>query len=618
MRRALIAIAAGLALADAAVVILALPPLLLELDTTVEGVAAVIGVYTAVLALALPVSAALHSRATGAAGAVLFAAASIGCASSNSLELLLVMRALQAIGASALLAAAFDALDGGGAGRRLWVGAAVVGTAAGPALGGALTELFDWRAIFVTQAPIALAAAPALASSPMATVREALPRPPRDVLAAAALALLSGALTAVVFLLVLLLISGWSVEPLAAAATVTMLPLAAVAGSFVHGAPAARALAGCLLVAGGIAGLAFLPEASVFWTLLPQLLAGFGLGMAFPALAGELLHERTRSQSAALLSLRHVGITLALAVLAPIVAAELDDQVQLARERGTALVLDAALPPSDKIDLAPRLFADLETDNPRAALKQAVAHERRRVMTGDRDLLSRLRRLDHQLGGGGALADRLERLEDQYGDTLDEAARGLDSLLGTDTTQGMLDDLRQGAGGDSSPQQLGAEIDKLGADLDDVVLAAVDAAFSPAFAVTGAMALLAGMLLLFRLGGDPRPARGPPPTALIGVAVVLALAVPAGYAIAESSLEPKPVQIGDPCQARERRSVGGVEGVVEEIALRGLDRAACRFGSSREELVLALFDDRSRRDYEREHGVDPRQLDEVLKGIVGF
>nr|MBA3263157.1 MFS transporter [Thermoleophilaceae bacterium] len=96
MRRALIAIAAGLALADASVVTLALPQLLLELDTTVEGVAAVIGVYTAVLALGLPLSAALHSRATGVAGALLFAAASIGCASSNSLELLLVMRALQA------------------------------------------------------------------------------------------------------------------------------------------------------------------------------------------------------------------------------------------------------------------------------------------------------------------------------------------------------------------------------------------------------------------------------------------------------------------------------------------------------------------------------------------
>jgi hypothetical protein len=102
------------------------------------------------------------------------------------------------------------------------------------------------------------------------------------------------------------------------------------------------------------------------------------------------------------------------------------------------------------------------------------------------------------------------------------------------------------------------------------------------------------------------------------VAVVLALLVPAGYAIAEASLEPEPVQIADPCKARERRSVGGIEGVVEGIALRGLDRAACNFGSSREELVLALFDDQSRSDYEREHGVDPRRLDAVLKGIVGL
>jgi MFS family permease len=119
VRRALIATAAGLALADAAVVTLALPQILLQLDTSVEGVAAVIGVYTAVLVVGLPLSAALHNRATGATGALLFAAASIGCASSNSLELLLVMRALQALGASALLAAAFDAIEGGGAGRRL-------------------------------------------------------------------------------------------------------------------------------------------------------------------------------------------------------------------------------------------------------------------------------------------------------------------------------------------------------------------------------------------------------------------------------------------------------------------------------------------------------------------
>src|SRR5918999_4221435 len=136
MKRVLIAAASGLSLASAAIVTLALPPILLELDTTVEGVAAVIAVYTAVLAIGLPLAAALHGRSTGAAGALLFAAASIGCASADSLELLLAMRALQALGGAALLATAFDALDGGASGRRLWLRAARGGPPGGATPGG--------------------------------------------------------------------------------------------------------------------------------------------------------------------------------------------------------------------------------------------------------------------------------------------------------------------------------------------------------------------------------------------------------------------------------------------------------------------------------------------------
>jgi MFS family permease len=624
VKRALIAVAAGLALADAAVVTLALPQVLLELDTSVEGVAAVIAVYTGVLALALPPSAALHGRATGAAGGLLFGAASIGCASAGSLELLLVMRALQAVGAAALLAAAFDALDGGGSGRRLWVGAAVGGTAAGPALGGALTEAFDWRAIFVAQAPIALAAVPALLATRIPTVREHLPRPPRDVLAAVALALLSGALTAVVFLLVLLLISGWSVEPLAAAAAVTVLPVAAVAGSFVPGPPATRAVAGCLMVAGGIACLALLPEASALWTIVPQLLAGVGMGMAFPALAGELLPERTRGQSAALLSLRHAGITVALLALAPLVAAELDQQVDLARERGTALVLDAALPPADKIELGPRLFAQIESEDPRDALARAFERERRRVAREDRDFLSRLERLEGRLREEGEddllgqleerlgvdpsdLLGGLERLEDRYGDDLAQGLRDLEEQLGTDAGSDLLADLRESLEGRSDPAEVRRELRTLQGDLDDVVLVAVDAAFSPAFALTGGMALLAALVLL------PRARR-----ALAAAALALVVVAAGGYAIADARLGSDAVEIADPCQERERRGVGGVEGLAEDVALKAIDRAACRFGSSREELVLAFFDDESRRAYEREHDVDPRELDEVLEAALGL
>src|SRR5262245_33028664 len=135
------------------------------MHTTVTGVAAIVGVYAFVLAVAILPAERLVRRfgpsAAGAVGLLVFAAASVGCAVADSLGVLLVFRGVQAAGAAAGLIAAFDILDAGASahGRRLWLGAALAGTAAGPALGGALTELLDWRAIFAVQAPICAAAA---------------------------------------------------------------------------------------------------------------------------------------------------------------------------------------------------------------------------------------------------------------------------------------------------------------------------------------------------------------------------------------------------------------------------------------------------------------------------
>ena len=152
-------------------------------------------------------------------------------------------------------------------GRRLWVAASVFGTAVGPALGGALTELFDWRAIFLAQAPIVLPGALAFLGAARGTGSlapaeggaEAEPGSRIPVRPAIALGLLSAALTAVVFLVVLLLVAGWSIEPLAAALAVSVLPAAAFAASRVGGDPETRAAAGCLLVGAGITCLALLP-----------------------------------------------------------------------------------------------------------------------------------------------------------------------------------------------------------------------------------------------------------------------------------------------------------------------------------------------------------------------
>ncbi|WP_272474519.1 MFS transporter [Baekduia alba] len=394
-RHALLAVAAGLALADASIVTLALPELLRELDTSVEGVAAVLGVYTVVLAAALiPVERlqrTIGAPRTGGGGLALFALASLAAGASDSLGVLLAARGVQAVGGAAALVAAFALLEPGGAagerGRRLWLGAAVLATAIGPALGGALTEAFSWRSIFYFQAPVAALAAVAALREPRRDTRP-LPVPAGGLRItfgpAAALALVSAALTAVLFLLVLLLVAGWDASPLAAAATVTVIPAGALIGSRIGGDARARAAAGCALVGAGVLALAFLPDAHLPWTFAPQAAAGLGMGLALPALGGELLPERDPQDASRLLVLRHVGIALALIVLAPIVSHDLTTSTDRAKERGVAVVLDAKLKPTDKLRLAPDLLAGVDDDQPRHGLRQALRKGESTIPADDR------------------------------------------------------------------------------------------------------------------------------------------------------------------------------------------------------------------------------------------
>ena len=163
-RHLLIAVAAGLALADASIVTLALPDILVDLHTTVDGVAAVIGVYTVVLVVTLIPAERVMRRIgparAGAAGLALFAVASLACAAAELARPSCWSRAPSRRSADpAALMAAFSLLVAKRDARQLWLYATVVASAVGPALGGALTQAFDWRAIFIFQAPIGAIAA---------------------------------------------------------------------------------------------------------------------------------------------------------------------------------------------------------------------------------------------------------------------------------------------------------------------------------------------------------------------------------------------------------------------------------------------------------------------------
>jgi len=542
-----LALAAGLALADGSIVTLALPGILRELDTTVEGVAAVIGVYTVVIAaVLLPLERVARTsslRVVGAAGFTLMAIASLACAAAGDLTGLLVARGLQALGGAAGLVVAFHLLRGDEAHRRrTWITTAVIGTAVGPALGGALTQAFSWQAIFVFQAPVAAAAAvAALTGSAHVAPQATTPPPPKRfaLRPALGLALTSAALSAVLFLLVLLLVAGWSLSPLGAAAAVTVIPLGALAGTRVQGDPHVRAAAGSLLIGGGVLAIGWLPTASVAWTLAPQLLAGFGMGLALPALAGGLLPERTTRDAARTLALRHAGIAAALALLAPVVAHQLDVSTERAREQGVALLLDAPLPLPDKITLAPALLAGVDTQDPRDGLRRAVDSQRRRYEGTER-----------------------------------------------------------------------AAYNRLGTRIDETLTQAVVDAFKPAFVITGGLALLAALIL------TPWPPAPKAVPALAGAALLAVLA-PAANAAADAALGPQRVAILDPCTAKRRPpSTGGISGVLQDRALNLLDATACRLGSSREELVLALADEDDAKRFQDEHGVNPRSVRDVLEGLL--
>jgi hypothetical protein len=547
-----VTVAAGLVLADASIVTLALPELLRALDTTVEGVAAVIAVYTGVLALTLLPAAQVvrqfGAARVGALGFAAFAVASAGCAVADTLTALLLARAIQASAGALGLVAAFELIRGGTqAGRRHWLGAAVLASAVGPALGGALTQAFDWRAIFVAQIPIAaIGALAALRDThePSTTpVVEDMHEPRRARFAdSLALALVSASLTAVLFGLVLLLIAGWAIEPLAAAATVTVLPLAALAGARVHGAPHMRALARCLLVGGGVLALAWLPNASVAWTFAPQALAGVGMGMALPAFAGELLPERTTREAAKLLTIRHVGIALVLIALAPLIAHRLDVVTERAQEQGVALVLDAKLPPQDKLTLAPALLGGVEAERPRAGLEQALADNGR-------------------------------------------------SYTGEERTT----------------------YDQMAQRADDVLVSAVGDAFRIAFVIAGGLALLGAVALAV---GAPKAGRTGSTAGLLALALVLAVGLPIAYAAIHATDEPQQVVIQDPCRDRDLPSTGGITGFLQDRALEGLDTAACRYGSSREELVLALADEQAAQRFKQRHGVDPTSIRSILGNLI--
>jgi MFS family permease len=300
-------------------------------------------------------------------GALVFAIASLACGAAPAFGVLLAARCVQAVGAALVVVGALDLITAATGDRnratRMWVTAGVVGAAVGPAAGGILTELLGWRSIFLAQVPLALLLLVVVRREEPLPRTEPAPRP--RIRPNLALLLLSGGLVAALFLLVLLLVTGWRMSPAAAGLVVSVLPVAAlVAGRVVPPSLGrwTRITTGIVLIGGGLGALALLPRAGWAWTLVPQLFIGIGVGAALAALTEEAMagggdHVLHGGWT---LAARHAGVVLGLLLLAPLLTSALDRNKQEAIRAGAARVLDSDIPPLDKLGVARDVLAEVD------------------------------------------------------------------------------------------------------------------------------------------------------------------------------------------------------------------------------------------------------------------
>ncbi len=385
--RVSVSVAVALAFADASIAVLALPQIVDRLHTSISHVIWVIGAYNVALIvgslLIIPFARRLTSRPALIVGLAIFGLASLGSGLANTLTVLIIMRCVQGLGGALLLCASLplfaDSARPGESPLASWAAAAAFGAAVGPAVGGLLTQVFDWRAIFLAQAPFAAVAAGAawhahiqttkqsaeladdatsLDLGPAAETRGRRLNPP---VANLGLLFLSAGLIGALFLVTVLLINAWGMTPLGAAAVVSAIPLATlITERMTRGlSPVPLAVCGAVALAAGLVGLALVTHRQLGWVVVSLALCGIGLGLAFPALTGDALRSSGKpvARAARTVAARDAGLLLGLVLLTPVFVHELQKAQKIALPPVAAAVYSAPIPTAMKDQIAVGLLA---------------------------------------------------------------------------------------------------------------------------------------------------------------------------------------------------------------------------------------------------------------------
>jgi MFS family permease len=524
-----VALAVALAAADSSVVVLALPAIYGTFDVSLVGVSWTITSYNVAIVVGALVVLGLEQRVRGhlfaGYGLAIFASCSLLCGLAPTFPVLIVGRSLQGIGAGLALAGALPVLAGirqnDAHAIKVWAAAGTLGAAFGPALGGVLTQLFSWRAIFLVQAPLAAVAFLAVLDRRARSMEIIHPSdsPRPRLLANLGLLLLYAALVGALFLAVILLVVVWGASPIAGAFVVSALPVGAVAvGRLRPYVPVRFAIAmGGVCLAGGLVALAFLPAAAPGWAAPALGACGLGLGLLGGVLGGAAVPPDRPGVRAATTSVaaRHAGFVLGLIVIAPVLAANVTAGTKNAMRATTAVVLDAPISLRNKVSVA----------------------------------------LD--------LRDRVEN-----------APRGQVPNV-------------------SEPfDRLGAKTDAgLRTSRDGVVAAIRDTitrTFRLSFLIAALFGAAAALVALF-LPSFGRGVRSPDLVALgAGVMALVCLLVVLEFRAGARDYGTRTYV--DPCHspADPYPQGHGLDGTLQRISLSAIDGAACKLGTSREELILSL------------------------------
>jgi DHA2 family methylenomycin A resistance protein-like MFS transporter len=159
-----------LVLLDVTIVNVALPAIDTSLDAGVSGLQWVVDGYALPLAALLLAAGTLGDRRghrkVVVAGLAVFGVASLGCGLAPGVEALVAARAWQGVGAALLLPGTLAIISNAFPDRReqaqaigIWASVGSAALPAGPLIGGVLVETVGWRAVFLLNVPIVLAAA---------------------------------------------------------------------------------------------------------------------------------------------------------------------------------------------------------------------------------------------------------------------------------------------------------------------------------------------------------------------------------------------------------------------------------------------------------------------------